>query len=128
MDGLTVLLVDDKENSRDAMKDAMAAFDIEVAGEAANGAQALTAYEELRPTVVLMDLVLPDVDGISVIRSIREMDERACVIVCSGLYRSEKQQEALEAGACRFFVKPFDVIELCDYIKTRYAEFRGKVE
>src|SRR5690349_24852676 len=79
----------------------------EVVGEAANGREAGTRYERLKPDVVLVDVVMPDMSGLNAVREIRKRDGSAKIVMCSAMGQEKIMQEALEAGASGFIVKPF---------------------
>lgn len=83
--------------------------DYEVVGHAKNGAEGLRLYNQLRPDVVLMDLVMPVMDGLQALRTLRAMDAGARVIVLSSLGGVEsKATEALRMGAVGVIVKPIE--------------------
>jgi two-component system chemotaxis response regulator CheY len=89
----------------------------EVVGEAANGAEAIKKYKELKPDFVVMDAVMPLMGGIDATREILKVDQSAVVILCFSLDGQTKSlaMESIEAGATDFIVKPFhdeDVVRL----------------
>ncbi|MCP5008282.1 MAG: response regulator, partial [Planctomycetes bacterium] len=75
---------------------------------AANGREALVQYKELKPDVVTMDMVMPEVDGIQATRDILEFDEDAKVVIVSGIEQKETLMKAIKAGASSYIVKPFE--------------------
>ncbi|MFE9446197.1 response regulator transcription factor [Streptomyces sp. NPDC006602] len=79
----TVLVVDDHAGFRAAMRALLEADDFEVVGEAASGAQAVACAERLKPVLVLLDVRLPDVDGIAVAVRLAELDEPPFVVLMS---------------------------------------------
>ena len=95
--------------------------DIEVVGEAADGAAALAAAEELSPDVVLVDLVMPGVDGIEAIRGLRERVPAARAIVLSSFIDDEKLFPAVRAGAAGYLLKDVQPQELVEAIRTVHA-------
>ncbi|MCS7174512.1 chemotaxis protein CheY [Pseudothermotoga sp.] len=102
-----VLIVDDAAFMRMLLKDIITKAGYEVAGEAANGAEAVEKYRELKPDVVTMDITMPEMDGITAIKKIREIDPNAKIIVCSAMGQQAMVIEAIQAGAKDFIVKPF---------------------
>ncbi|MCP5002868.1 MAG: response regulator, partial [Planctomycetes bacterium] len=80
----------------------------EIVGEAANGREALVQYKELKPDVVTMDMVMPEVDGIQATRDILEFDEDAKIVIVSGIEQKETLMKAIKAGASSYIVKPFE--------------------
>ncbi len=104
---LRVLVVDDLAFMRDAISDILVRDGFEVAGEAENGRAALDRYREIRPDVVLMDITMPVMDGISALREIRRFDPSAVVVMCSALGQQHYIIRAIHLGAKDFVVKPF---------------------
>jgi two-component system chemotaxis response regulator CheY len=102
-----VLIVDDAAFMRMLLKDIITKAGYEVAGEAANGIEAVEKYKELKPDVVTMDITMPEMDGITAIKKIREIDPNAKIIVCSAMGQQAMVIEAIQAGAKDFIVKPF---------------------
>ena len=111
-----ILIADDAVMMRAMLRDILdenAGF--EIVGEAANGVEVVEKYKELQPDLVTMDIVMPLKSGIEATREIREIDEKAKIIMCSALGQESLVTEALEAGALDFVVKPFqpeDVLEI----------------
>ncbi len=79
----------------------------EVLGEAATGAEAIERYKELRPDFVTLEVVMPDVGGIDAVRAIRAFDADARIVMCTALGQQSLINEARDAGAREFVVKPF---------------------
>jgi two-component system, chemotaxis family, chemotaxis protein CheY len=77
--------------------------------EAANGVEAVSKYKEGRPDGVLLDITMPDMDGLQTLKEILKMDPGARVSMCSAMGQQSMVIEALKAGARDFVVKPFDV-------------------
>ncbi|MGB9789915.1 chemotaxis protein CheY [Thermotoga caldifontis] len=102
-----VLIVDDAAFMRMLLKDIITKAGYEVVGEAANGVEAVEKYKELKPDVVTMDITMPEMDGITAIKKIREFDPNAKIIVCSAMGQQAMVIEAIQAGAKDFIVKPF---------------------
>ena len=95
-----VLLVDDHAMVRRGLREFLALFeDIEVVGEAADGREALTATESLRPDVVVMDLNLPRLDGVEATRELRKARPEVEVVALTGTVEEERVMAAIEAGA-----------------------------
>ncbi len=79
----------------------------EVVGEAETGAQAVEKYRQLRPDLVTMDIVMPDMGGIDAVRHITALDANAKILMCSAMGQQALVVEAIQAGARDFVVKPF---------------------
>ncbi|MFI6480113.1 response regulator [Nonomuraea sp. NPDC050663] len=105
-----VLVVDDEPQILRALRINLAARHYEVA-EAADGGQALRLAAEFRPDVVVLDLGLPDIDGVDVIHGIRGWSSMP-ILVLSGRAGNQDKVEALDAGADDYVTKPFNIEEL----------------
>jgi two-component system KDP operon response regulator KdpE len=116
MSAVRVLVVDDERPIRRFLRTALAAADMEVA-EAASGEEGLTAAAAFRPDVIVLDLGLPDLDGVEVIRRLREWS-RQPIVVLSVRDREDDKVEALDAGADDYLTKPFGVGELLARIRA----------
>lgn len=117
----SVLIVDDSLAIARKLQRALEASEkYSVAGTAIDGAEAIARYRELRPDVVLMDLVMPKMDGLTAIRMIRSFDPEANIIVLSSIAgMSDKVEEALRFGAKQVLAKPFseeDVVRTLDQV------------
>ena len=80
-----ILICDDAAFMRMMIKDILTKNGYTVAGEAENGAKAVEKYTELKPDLVLMDITMPEMDGIQALKKIRELDPKASVIMCSAM-------------------------------------------
>ena len=88
-------------------RDALTKGGHEIVGEAANGAEAVQRYQELRPEVMTLDITMPEKDGLTALREIIGLDPGAKVIMCSALGQESKVLESIKLGAKDFVVKPF---------------------
>lgn len=102
-----VLIVDDASFMRTMIKKILIENGFQVVGEACNGQDAYEKYIELKPDVVTMDITMPEVDGITSVKMIREYDKSANIIMCSAMGQQSMVKESLKAGAKDFVVKPF---------------------
>lgn len=112
-----ILIVDDSRFLRRKMRQVLEKFGYPVAGEAVDGADALAQYQRLGPSLVTMDVVMPRMDGIEAVRSIRRVDPHAKVIMVTSLGNQDKVLESLRAGAANFVVKPFTEHQLIRVIR-----------
>ena len=103
----TVLICDDAIFMRTMISDILAQAGYEVIGEAESGAQAVARYQELKPDLVTMDIVMPDMGGIDAVREITKGDGAARILMCSAMGQQALVVEAIQAGAKDFVVKPF---------------------
>lgn len=114
-----VLIVDDAHFMRSMIRDIFTSEGFDVAGEAADGEEAVRLYQELRPDLTTMDIVMPRMDGITALKEILELDPEAKVIMISALGQEPLIAEAIEAGARDFIVKPFQrsrVLKVARYV------------
>jgi two-component system, NarL family, response regulator LiaR len=119
---IRVLVVDDHLVVRQGFAMFLRAFaDLEMVGEAANGEEAVKMCEELKPDVILMDMMMPVMNGIEAIRIIRQKFPQTQVIALTS-YGDDKQlvQNALTAGAVSFLFKDISVAELANAIRLAY--------
>ena len=104
---IKILVVDDAIFMRSMIRDIFARGPFVIAGEAENGLEAIRLYQELKPDLTTMDIVMPQMDGISALREIVRLDPHAKVVMCSALGQEALIAESIEAGARDFIVKPF---------------------
>ena len=102
-----VLVVDDLPMMRQALRDVIEEAGFVVAGEAIDGNQGIVAYMEHKPDVVLLDIVMPKLDGIAALKQLIRIDPGARVIMCSALGEQSLIFRAIQLGARDFIVKPF---------------------
>ena len=100
-----ILVCDDAAFMRMMIKDILTKNGYNVAGEAENGAKAVEKYNELKPDLVLMDITMPEMDGIQALKKIKEGDPGAMVI------------ESIQSGAKDFIVKPFQADRVLEAVK-----------
>ena len=115
---LTCLIVDDSAFMRFHLRRMMDSFDNVIASEAANGNEALREYGRLRPDIVLMDIVMPGLEGVETVKRICSEDPKARVIMISSVSYQEKVAEAMSAGAKCFIPKPVTTEELRKAIQS----------
>jgi two-component system chemotaxis response regulator CheY len=103
----SVLICDDAIFMRTMLGDILSQAGFDIVGEAETGAQAVLKYDELKPDLVTMDIVMPDMGGIDAVRAITQKDPSARVLMCSAMGQQALVVEAIQAGARDFVVKPF---------------------
>lgn len=112
-----LLVVDDALFMRRLIGGVAAEAGWEVVGEAGDGAEGVALYDRLRPDLVTMDLVMPNMGGIEALQKIRELDPTARVVVITAVDQKQSLMDSIRHGAVDFIVKPFDrdrVIGLLD--------------
>ena len=121
-DRIRVLIVDDYAMLRRGLATFLSAFDdLEMVGEAINGREALPLCEQLRPDVVLMDLIMPEMDGATATRLIRQRYHQVQVVALTSFREEELVQGALEAGAIGYLLKNVAAEELAEAIRAAHA-------
>ena len=114
---MRVLICDDAMFMRTVIASMFREAGHTIVGEAETGDQAIEMYRELNPDVVTMDVVMPSSSGINAVRGIVSEDPNARVIMCSAMGQEALINEALDAGACGFLVKPFDSSRLLKVVE-----------
>ncbi|MFF1833145.1 response regulator [Streptomyces sp. NPDC058231] len=119
---IRVLLVDDHQVVRRGLRTFLEIQDdIEVVGEAADGAEGVARAEELRPDVVLMDIKMPGTDGIEALRRLRELANPAKVLIVTSFTEQRTVVPALRAGASGYVYKDVDPDALAGAIRSVHA-------
>jgi two-component system, chemotaxis family, chemotaxis protein CheY len=103
----TVLVCDDAVFMRTMISDILTQAGLEVIGEADSGSDAVKKYRQLKPDLVTMDIIMPEMGGIDAVKAITEFDPEARVLMCSAMGQQALVAEAIQAGAKDFVVKPF---------------------
>ena len=112
-----ILICDDAAFMRMMIKNVLTKGSYNVAGEAENGAKAVEKYKELSPDLVLMDITMPEMDGIQALKEIKAIDGGAKVIMCSAMGQQAMVVESIQAGAKDFIVKPFQEDRVLEAVK-----------
>ena len=121
-DSIRVLVVDDHTMVRKGLSAFLLVMnDLELVGEAEDGADALRLCEQLSPNVVLMDLIMPVMDGVTTIRAIRERWPEVKIIALTSFPEEGLVRQALQAGAIGYLLKDVTAEELEDAIRAAYA-------
>ena len=113
-----ILIVDDAIFMRRIISDILKNNGFNVVGEASNGLEAIEKYKELKPTLVLMDITMPEINGIDAVKAIVKFDEHAKVIMCSAMGQDSMVKESIMAGAKDFIVKPFQSDDVLKKVKN----------
>ena len=112
-----ILICDDAAFMRMMIKDILTKNGYAVVGEAENGLKAVEKYNETKPDLVLMDITMPEMDGIQALKKIREVDPGAAVIMCSAMGQQAMVIEAIQSGAKDFIVKPFQAERVIEAVR-----------
>lgn len=112
-----ILICDDAAFMRMMIKDILTKNGYNVVGEAENGAKAVEKYNELKPDLVLMDITMPEMDGIQALKAIKAADSSAMVIMCSAMGQQAMVIESIQSGAKDFIVKPFQADRVLEAVQ-----------
>ena len=112
-----VLIVDDALIMRQRIKDIAEEAGWQVAGEAKDGEQAVALFEKEKPDLVTLDIVMPNLDGVSALKQMMIHDPQARVVMVSAVNQKEKLAECIQAGAIDFIVKPFEKDSLLSFFE-----------
>lgn len=119
---IRVMVVDDHAVVRSGLKAFLMVFDdLELVGEASSGEEAIQLTERMRPDVILMDLIMPDMDGPATTRTIRGRWPRVQVVALTSFREDELVKSALQAGAIGYLLKNVGADELADAIRSAFA-------
>jgi two-component system chemotaxis response regulator CheY len=113
----TAILIEDSPVTRRRVSSLLGEIGCEVVGEAPTGEELLTLYARLRPSLVMMDIVLPGRDGLTIAAELIQKHPEAVVIICSSLSAREKVLAAQKAGVAFFLLKPFEPEKLKSVVK-----------
>lgn len=118
----TLLICDDTMFMRALIANALGDAGFTVVGQASTGTEAVERYRELRPDLVTMDVVMPEIGGLEAVRQIVADDPHARILVCSAIGQRPKLNEAIAAGARGVIVKPFTPAQLVAAAEAVLAE------
>ena len=112
-----ILICDDAAFMRMMIKDILTKNGYNVVGEAENGLKAVEKYQETKPDLVLMDITMPEMDGIQALKKIKQADPNASVVMCSAMGQQAMVIESIQSGASDFIVKPFQPDRVLEAVK-----------
>jgi len=115
-----IMIADDNKNLSAILCDYLALYpDIEIAGVFGNGSEAYEMLHNIKPDVLLLDIVIPGIDGLEILRRIQAGNGwKPCVFIISALYNIEIREKALSLGANFFFIKPLDIESIAEKIRA----------
>ncbi len=122
----SVLVVDDALFMRRMLSDILKKEGIEICGEAENGKEAIEKYQQLKPDLVTMDIVMPkieEIDGIDAVKEIMKIDSQAKIIMVSAMGQHSLVVEAIQAGAKDFVTKPFQPSRVAEAVKRALGSY-----
>ncbi len=116
-----VLIVDDALIIRKRIREIALAAGWQVTGEAKDGSEAVALYQSQEPDLVTLDIVMPELDGVSALKQIIQHDPQARVVMISAVNQREKLAECIRAGAIDFVIKPFEASALRSFFEKYLA-------
>jgi two-component system, chemotaxis family, chemotaxis protein CheY len=122
---MKVLLVDDSRTIRNIQKNVFAQLGHNDVMEASDGVEALSQIGAVRPDLVLIDWNMPNMDGITLVRKIRETDRSLPLIMCTTEAEKSRVLEAIKAGVNNYLVKPFSSESLKEKVEATMAKVRA---
>ncbi|MDP1611479.1 MAG: response regulator [Sulfuritalea sp.] len=122
-----VLIVDDERHIRSLIRLIVSGLGAEVVGEAGDGEQALELYKQLSPDITMLDINMPKLDGISVLKQIVAMNPRALVIMMTSLNAIDVVKECIDNGARNYILKNMPADELAKMIGETWGEYLADI-
>lgn len=116
-----LIIVDDSLIMRMKIKEIATESGWTVVAEAKDGKEAVSLYQQHRPNLVTLDMVMPEMDGLAALKEIRSLDPKAQIVMVSAIDQKEKLNNCIMSGAIDFIVKPFDPTRLRAFF-TRYRK------
>lgn len=116
-----VLVVDDSNFLRNSLKKILEGSGYEVVGTAENGLEAVTKYKELKPDLVMLDIIMPQMNGLETLKLIRSVDPNANVVMVSSMSTQESVTDCIKAGARNYILKPFEETKVVEVLQQVLA-------
>jgi two-component system chemotaxis response regulator CheY len=113
---IRAVIADDEAFIRQVLEKMLVRLGIEVVGSAENGSQVLQMYEELRPDIVILDIAMPEMDGLETLRALLGRHPEARVLMCTSFSSKQYVVEAVKIGAKGYLNKPFDLEKIREKI------------
>lgn len=119
---IRILAIDDSLVTLKILKKTLKDTEFEVVGEVTSGEEGLVKYDELKPDLVLLDIIMPEMDGIETLDRIVKKDGTAKVVMISSMGAKEKVLESLDKGARNFVMKPYEKGTLIEVLRKVFNE------
>src|SRR5579871_3319421 len=103
-----VLIVDDSQFLRNRLKEILERNGFEVVGIAQNGLEAVSQYEKLKPDLVTLDIIMPQINGLETLKKLRAIDPDAAVVIVTSFSSQDSVKDCMMAGAKSYVLKPFE--------------------
>ena len=115
-----IIIVDDNDLIRTLLRGILRAEDCEIIGEARNGTLALELIEKSKPDIVLLDVLMPEMDGLETLQNIKQQYPEIIVVMITGSPSKDNVKESIEGGASGFIVKPFNSAKVLETLKRAW--------
>ncbi len=122
---LTAIIIDDSALSRAVLRRGLVKAGFQVVREAPSAEQAVELFEQYRPTLMTMDIVLPQTDGVTAVTQLLSKHPEATVVMCSAMSSREKIIACRNAGVAHFILKPFSVEKVVEVARRAVAKILG---
>ena len=115
-----IIIVDDNDLIRTLLRGILRAEECEIIGEARNGTLALELIEKSKPDIVLLDVLMPEMDGLETLQNIKQQYPEIIVVMITGSPSKDNVKESIEGGASGFIVKPFNSAKVIETLKRAW--------
>ena len=115
-----IIIVDDNDLIRTLLRGILRAEDCEIIGEARNGTLALELIEKSKPDIVLLDVLMPELDGLEALQNIKQQYPEIIVVMITGSPSKDNVKESIQGGASGFIVKPFNSAKVIETLKRAW--------
>ena len=119
-----ILIVDDNDLIRTLLRGILRAEDCEIIGEARNGTLALDFIEKSKPDMVFLDVMMPEMDGLEALQSIKRLYPEIIVVMITGSPSKDNVQESIQGGASGFIIKPFNSAKVIETLHRAWGNQR----
>lgn len=123
-----VLIADDEPHIRSLIKIIISSMGAEVVAEAGDGEQALDMYKQFSPDMVLLDINMPKLNGVKVLKKIMEINDRALVVMLTSLNAIDVVKECIDSGARNYILKNLPAEELHKMISETWGEYMAEIK
>lgn len=122
----TVLITDDASFMRKTLRNTFQELGFHVVGEAVNGIEAVEKYKQLKPRLVLLDITMPEMNGLEALKEIKRIDSDAMIVMCSAIGQNDTIVKAIQEGAFDFIVKPFNYYQIQEMVGRVVGEIESR--
>lgn len=125
MNSISVAIVDDAEFIKILLRKMLEEEGYHIIGEGSNGLDAIELIKNLKPDIMILDITMPDMDGITALKEIMTINDKTQIIICSALKENNLIKELLKLGASDFIIKPFEKSTIITAIQNAVRKMKG---